>query len=296
MHEGKNDPRSLVMLISALLIFGSIGIIRRFIPLSSAFLAFARGTLGGLFILAFMKVTGRRILGGMNAGQFLWLACTGAVMGCNWILLFEAYEHTTIAVATLCYYMQPTIVMLVSPFLFKEKLTKKKAVCAAAALIGMMLVSGVFEGGGAQSRDMRGILFGLSAAVLYAGVVIMNKKIRGIDVYRKTAVQLLSAGLVMVPYLVLGKGFPAAVPDLPVILLLLTAGIFHTGIAYVLYFGSMDGLKAQSIAIYSYIDPVSALLFSAVLLRETISISCLAGAVLIIGSALVCELPAEKST
>jgi drug/metabolite transporter (DMT)-like permease len=126
--------------------------------------------------------------------------------------------------------------------------------------------------------------------VLYAAVVIMNKKTPGIDAYRKTTVQLLSAGLVMVPYLLLTDGFTGKGFSLSAALLLLAVGVVHTGIAYALYFGGMEGLSVQSIAVFSYIDPVSALLFSALLLREPLGAPQVIGAVLIIGSAMVSEI------
>lgn len=293
MENKTNDRKSLLMFIAAMLIFGTVGIFRRYIPFSSAFLAFFRGILGGLFLLVYMKLTGKTAADKLPLKSVLWLAATGAVMGINWILLFEAYNHTTVAVATLCYYMQPTIVILLSPLLFKEKLSVRKALCAAAAIVGMVLVSGVMDGG-MQSDSFKGILLGLGAAVFYAGVIIMNKKLPGIDAYQKTVIQLFAAGLAMIPYLLLTDGFPHTGFTLSAMLLLLAVGIIHTGIAYVLYFGSMDGLKAQSIAIFSYIDPVSALLFSALLLKEPLSVMNIIGAVMIIGSALVSERMAER--
>ena len=145
-----------------------------------------------------------------------------------------------------------------------------------------------------QGDSFKGILLGLGAAVFYAGVIIMNKKVPGIDAYQKTVIQLFAAGLAMIPYLLLTDGFPHTGFTLSSVLLLLAVGIIHTGIAYVLYFGSMDGLKAQSIAIFSYIDPVSALLFSALLLKEPLSVMNIIGAVMIIGSALVSERMTER--
>ena len=246
------------------------------------------------FLLVFVKVRKKDLGGKLPARDTLRLIVTGAMIGINWMLLFEAYNHTTVAVATLCYYMQPTIVILLSPLVFKERLTGKKAVCAAVSIIGMALVSGVIGTGG-QSGSIRGILLGLGAACFYSAVVISNKKIRGIDAYRRTTVMLLSAGLVMVPYLLLTNGFRSGAVSLPAVILLLVLGIVHTGIAYSLYFGSMDGLKVQTIAVLSYIDPVSALLFSALLLREPLSIPSVVGAVMIIGSAMVSELqPSEE--
>lgn len=290
MENKANDRRSVLMMVASMLIFGTIGIFRRYIPVPSAFLAFSRGILGGFCILAFIRLKRQGTGAAIPSRTFFKLIISGILIGFNWMLLFEAYNHTTVAVATLCYYMQPTIVILLSPMIFREKLTGKKAACAAAAIAGMVLVSGVADGGSGGS--LKGVLLGLSAAVLYASVVILNKTIRGIDAYRKTAIQLLAAGLVMLPYLMLTGGFDSsAFADFtPVsLLLLLIVGIVHTGIAYVMYFGSMDGLRVQSVAILSYIDPVSALLFSALLLREPLSPAGIIGAVMIIGSAILSE-------
>ena len=294
MERKENDRKSVLMILSSMLIFGTIGIFRRYIPLSSAFLAFSRGILGGLFILAFVRLKRGKAEERLPVRTVIWLAATGAVMGINWILLFEAYNHTTVAVATLCYYMQPTIVVLLSPLIFRERLTGKKAVCAAVAIAGMVLVSGVIGGGEAQAGSLQGILLGLGAAVFYSGVVIMNKRISGIDAYQKTIIQLLTAGAVMIPYLLLTNGFSSEGVSTRTVILLLVVGLVHTGIAYVLYFGSMDGLKVQSVAIFSYIDPVSALLFSAIFLKEPLSAMGIIGAVMIIGSAVISEIQTDK--
>lgn len=290
MRRNGNDRKSVVMFVTSMLIFGTIGIFRRYIPVSSAFLAFSRGVLGGLFLLLFMKLRQSPVREKLPVHTAIWLAVTGAVMGVNWIMLFEAYNHTTVSVATLCYYMQPTIVMLLSPIFFREKLTLKKCLCASVAIIGMALVSGVIGGEGAKSGDITGILLGLGAAIFYSAVVIMNKRIVGIDAYQKTTVQLFSAGIVMIPYMLFKGGSGSAEFSMTTVILLLIVGIVHTGIAYVLYFGSMDGLKAQSVAILSYIDPVSALLFSALLLKEPLDAVGIIGAIMIIGSAVISEI------
>ncbi len=288
MKSRENDRRSTWMFISSMLIFGTIGIFRRSIPLPSAFLAFSRGILGGLFLLAFLKLKRKKTEEKLPAHTVLWLAVSGAVMGVNWILLFEAYNYTTVAVATLCYYMQPTIVMLLSPFIFQERLTGRKAVCAAVSIIGMVLVSGVIgEGGGGNPK---GILLGLGAAFFYSAVVMMNKKTPGIDAYQRTTVLLLSAGIVMLPYLLFTNGFRTEGVSASSVVLLLVLGIVHTGVAYTMYFGSMEGMKIQSIAVLSYIDPVSALLLSALFLREPLTILHVVGAVMIIGAAMLSEI------
>ena len=158
----------------------------------------------------------------------------------------------------------------------------------------MVMVSGVIGGGGIETGNLRGVLLGLGAAVLYSTVVIMNKRLSGIDAYRKTIIQLLSAGLVMIPYLILTRGFSGVAGsggfDAATAAVVLIVGVVHTGVAYALYFGSIDGLKAQTVALLSYIDPVSALLFAALFLGEPLSFWGIIGAVMIIGSAIAGEM------
>ncbi|MBQ7624226.1 MAG: EamA family transporter [Clostridia bacterium] len=280
------------MFIASMLIFGTVGVLRRYIPLSSAALAFSRGVLGGLFLLAVVLL--RKKKGEKTpARAFLSFVFIGALIGVNWMLLFEAYSHATVAVATLCYYMEPTVVMLLSPLFFKEKLTPKKAVCAALALFGMVLVSGV--PGGERGGSVKGVLFGLSAALVYSAVVIFNKKAPQAEVFKRTTVMLFSAGAVMLPYTLLTGGFETWDISGTSVLLIIILGIVHTGIAYTLYFAGMRNMKVQTVALLSYIDPVTALLLSALLLKEPMSVYGALGAVLIIGSAMVSELKARNN-
>jgi len=283
------SSRSLLMLAASMLIFGTIGVFRRSIPLTSGLLSFIRGAVGSVFLLAFVKLRGRKVRQGLPARTVWLLLLSGAAIGVNWILLFEAYNYTTVATATLCYYMEPTIVVLLSPLFFREKLTGKKLACAAAALAGMVLVSGAAGEGLPHGGSLRGIALGLSAALLYAAVVIMNKMIRGVDPYEKTILQLASASVCLIPYLIATGQFSNVKLSALSAVLVLILGLVHTGLAYLLYFGSTDGLRAQTIAVMSYIDPVSALLFSALLLREPLSPAGLLGAVLILGAAFVSE-------
>ncbi len=280
--DQRNERNALLKISAAMMIFGTIGIFRNYIPLSSAMLAFLRGTVGGLFLMVIILLRRIRIKG--NPVPFI---ISGALMGLNWMLLFEAYRYTTVGTATLCYYMQPTIVILLSPLLFKEKLTFRKIICVIAAIIGVTLVSGASLAGG---TDLYGILCGLAAACLYASVVILNKKAPPADPYLRTVIQLLAAGIVMLPYLLLKEGFHLVIPDLFTFVMLFIVCFVHTGIAYLLYFSSISGLKAQTLAVLGYIDPVFALAAAAAVLHEPLTFSGIAGAVLIIGAALVSEL------
>lgn len=290
----QNAKKPLLMLMTSMFIFGTIGIFRKQIPFSSGMLAFSRGVIGTVFLLLLTKVR-RRHFNPNGAKTVLWLAASGVAMGFNWILLFEAYRYTTVSVATLCYYMEPAFVTLASALLLKEKLTAKSGICTVTALAGMLLVSGVTRGAAFSSGEYRGVLMGLGAAVLYSTVVLMNKKAAGVDAYEKCIIQLSAAAVIMIPYLLLTEDISAITFSPGSILCLLLLGIVHTGIAYALYFGSMDGLKAQTIAIFSYIDPVVALILSALLLAERMSMLQMGGAVLILGSAVLSELQKKSA-
>ena len=151
----------------------------------------------------------------------------------------------------------------------------------------MVFVSGVLEGGLPSGSDALGILFGLLAAVFYTSVIVLNKKLRDIDAYTKTAVQLLFAALAVMPYVILAEEVTARMFDTVPVIMLAIVGAIHTGFAYVLYFGSLSGVSAQSVSIYSYIDPILAVILSAILLSEPMSIYGIIGAVLILASTFV---------
>lgn len=290
----ENDTKSMFMLISSMLIFGTIGIFRRYIPLSSALLACFRGFAGAMFLIAFVIIRRKQFRHNIGMTKVVLLVVSGILIGFNWILLFEAYNHTTVATATLCYYMEPTIVILLSPIFLRERLTARKGICAAVAIVGMVFVSGMVDSGLPGADEGFGILLGLGAAVLYSAVVLMNKLLPGIDAYEKTIIQLTSAAVILVPYLLATEDFAAIKLDWVAILMLLIVGFVHTGMAYAFYFGSMDGLKAQSVALFSYIDPIAALILSAIILGERMSAFGIVGAVLILGAAIAGEISFGK--
>ena len=282
-------------LILSMTIFGTIGIFRKFIPLPSGFLAMTRGFIGAAFLIILMLL-GKKRFDFAAVGKKIWLLIiSGAFIGFNWILLFEAYNYTSVATATLCYYAAPIFVIIASPFLLGERLTAKKFVCVVISAIGMVAVSGVFDASFGGLRDLIGVFLGLGAALLYASVIILNKKIGKIPPYEKTAVQLSSAAIVILPYVLFAEEISAECFSTTSVIMTIVVGILHTGIAYALYFGSMSSLGAQTVALFSYIDPVVAIVLSAFVLKENIGVFGYIGAALVLGATLYSELPEKKS-
>ncbi|MBR5316214.1 MAG: EamA family transporter [Firmicutes bacterium] len=279
------------MFLSAMFIFGTIGIFRRYIPLPSGTIAMCRGIIGVVFLLAVMMVLGKKISKEAIKANLAVLCVSGALIGFNWIFLFESFNYTTVATGTLCYYMAPVFVILMSPIVLKEKLTLRKLICAMVALAGMVFVSGFFEVGISDKGELIGVLFGLAAGLLYGIIMLLNKKLKDIEGYDKTLVQLGMAALVIIPYVILVEGEALAQVELTplIVVMMLIVGIVHTGFAYVIYFGAMGGLRAQTIALYSYLDPIIAVILSAVLLNENLSIAGWIGAVMILGATMVSE-------
>ena len=282
-----------IKLLSAMGIFGTVGIFVKFIPLSNACIALCRGVLGILFLLGIMILTRKKFDRRAIRKNLLILFLSGAAMGFNWVLLFASYRHTTVATATVCYYLAPLFLILASP-LVGERLTLKKSLCVAVALVGLVFVSGITEKGIHSLSELTGVGLALGAAVLYATVMFLNKKLSPIGAYDKTVIQLASAAVAILPYLLLTEGF--ALPRMSPVqwMLLAVVGIVHTGVAYALYFGSMKDLPAHTIAIFSYLDPVIAVVLSALVLRQPLSGWGIAGTVLVLGSALYSELPERK--
>ncbi|MBQ8641250.1 MAG: DMT family transporter [Clostridia bacterium] len=280
--------------VAAMLIFGTIGVFTHYLTLPSSVIALARGGIGALFLLVLTLFRKQKINWAAVRGDLITLLLSSAFLGFNWILLFEAYRYTTVATATLCYYMAPIFMILLAPLLWKERLTPLKGLCVLAALAGMVFVSGVADSGFGGVGQMKGVLLGLAAAVLYTCVVVCNKSMKVLSGSDRTILQLGISAVIMLIYSLFTENMTALTFDTRSVILLLVLGIVHTGIAYSLYFSSIRSLEAQTIAIGSYLDPILAVILSALFLREPFGLSGIVGAVLILGAALVSELGGMK--
>lgn len=288
--NGGKETNAKFRLMTAMFIFGTIGIFVRNIPLPSSVIALARGVIGTLFLIIFTKIRKIKISYTEIKNNLSILCLSGMLIGIHWIFLFEAYRNTTVAVATLCYYLAPVFVIIASPFVLKEKLTFKQIVCIGVALIGMIFVSGIFEKGGTENLQLKGIFFGIGAAIIYAVVILLNKHLKKISSYTMTIMQLGIAAAVLAPYTLLTQNTGSLTFNFTTLILLGIIGIINTGITYTLYFSAIQELKAHTIAIFSYIDPIVAILLSTLILREKPDVFTVIGGIMILGSTLISEL------
>lgn len=281
--------KSKIQFILSMIIFGTIGLVVRYINLSSSERALLSSFIGFLFLLLIFIMIKKRISWNLVKSNALFLILSGIALGGNWIFLYQSYDHTTIANATLGYYFAPVFVMILSPFVLREQLSIKKIVCIGVAIIGMLMIVG--EGiSASRSDDILGLSFGLIAAAFYAALLLLNKFIKDMEKLELTIIQLGITTLLLMPYVFLTSGFgifEVSSSSIPFIFIL---GIINTGIGFWLFFAGMENLKGQNIAMLSYVDPFVAILISSIILQEQLTIVQMLGGALLLGSTFVSEV------
>ena len=286
------SPR--ILMIISMLIFGTISIFVRNINVSTGEIALYRAIIASVAIGLFLLITKRKINFKSIKKQLPLLFISGAAIGVNWILLFQAYRYTTVSIATLSNYFAPVLVTIICPIIFHEKLTIKQIICFIMSTVGIILIIGIQDNNN-NNNNLIGILLGLGAAVCYASVIIINKFIKNVDDITRTFLQFISIIIFLLPYVLLTSGFNIHTLNFTGLIYLLIVGIVHTGITYCLYFSSLKNLKGQTAAILSYIDPLFAVLISVIVLQEAITFWQILGGILILGFTLLNEISIKKN-
>ena len=270
--------KNKLKIILAMLIWGTMGVFIKNIPLNSIEIAFYRSIIGVVFIIA-LSISKKEQWDKEELREDLKvLIPSGIALGIGWVLLFQGYKNTTISIATLSYYIAPVFIVILSIVVLKEKITMKKILCIIVAIIGLLLVLDVKSIGNiGDNNHALGILYSVLAAVFYAIVVILNKFIKRLSGFKVTIVQLLVSTLILMPLTIINSTRSIISLDILSLVLLLFVGIVHTGIAYLLYFSSVKEIEGQSIAILSYMDPIFALLIAGLFLGEKMTIIQLFG-------------------
>ena len=83
--------------ITAMLIFGSIGLFVRNIELASSQIALVRGFVGAFILFIAMVCLHKKINRNVLIKNLRYLLISGVAIGFNWIFLFQAYNYTTIS-------------------------------------------------------------------------------------------------------------------------------------------------------------------------------------------------------
>ncbi|WP_338449455.1 DMT family transporter [Niallia oryzisoli] len=285
--------KSSIQFILSMIIFGTIGLVVRYIDLSSSETALLSSSIGCLFLMFVFFMTKKSISWKLMKANSFVLLLSGIALGGNWIFLYQSYDYTTVTNATLAYYFAPVLVLILSPMILKEPLSIKKTACIGVAIAGMVLIVG--NGISAFGKDdLLGIFFGLIAAAFYAALMLLNKFIQDMAKLEITIIQLGTTAFLLLPYVLVTEGFgilEVSRASIPFIILL---GIVNTGIGFWLFFSGMQKLKGQSIALLSYVDPFVAILISGVILQEQMTMIQVLGGTLLLGSTFVSETKCRR--
>jgi RarD protein len=229
----------------------------------------------------------------LKKSTLILLLLSGIGIGLNWIFLFESYDYTSLSISTVCNYFAPIIVMVLSPIILKEKISLKQVICLIIAVVGLILIVGAFEFK-KDSNNLIGIILSLLAAVLYAVVILINKKINFVDGIERTFFQFLSLAIVLLPYTLFTTGFNVFKLSITNLLWLLLLGVVHTGIAYCMYFTSIKDMSGQKISILSFIDPVTSIMLAFFIFNDQLTSFQLVGALLILFATIFSEIRIKK--
>lgn len=276
--------------ILALLLFGSNGVVVSHIALVSYQIVFIRTVIGGLLLLIFFLLSKGKFTFWQHKRQFAFLAISGIAMGSSGLFLYEAFNQIGVGIASLAYYCGPVIVMVLSPLLFHERLTSPKIIGFLLVLCGIFLVNGqAFQ----EGKTVWGLFCGGMSAVMYALMVIFNKKAKDIKGMENSTLQLAISFLPVVAFCLIKQGLFIQIPTGAWIWILIL-GVLNTAIGCYLYFSSIGSLPVQTVSICGYLEPLTAVVTSAIFLHETMNTLQVCGAIMIIGGAVIGECLVKK--
>lgn len=284
------NVRAFVKYLVSMLLFGMNGVVASHIPLNSYEIVFFRTFIGSLFMLLMFLPGKGRFHVKEHKKDALFIALSGVSMGLSWMFLYEGFQQIGVSVTTLLYYCGPVLVMLLSPVVFRERLTVSTVVGFVVVAVGIVLVNGASAG---EGMNAFGIFCGLMSAVGYCLMVTLNKKAEKITGMENTVIQLVVSCFTVSIFLGIKQGFAMDIPPStwPWILVL---GVVTTGYGCYLYFSSLSALPVQTAAVWGYLEALSAVVFAALFLGEKMTAVQLIGAVCIIGGAMASELIKKK--
>ena len=284
------DSKAFIKYISALLLFGLNGIVASHIPLNSYEIVFLRTLIGSTLLIALFLLSKGKFHIKTYKRDTLFIVLSGIAMGTSWMFLYEAYQQIGVSLSSLLYYCGPVIVMILSPLIFREKLTAPKVLGFVTVLAGILLVNGHAADG---DSNIWGLFCGAMSAVMYSFMVTLNKQARNISGMENSVIQLVVSFLTVAVFTGAKQGFIIHVPS-TAWTWILVLGIVNTGIGCYLYFSPLSKIPVQTVAVCGYLEPLSAVVFAALLLGEEMTVIQFIGAACIIGGAMVGELVKTK--
>lgn len=286
---------SLFLYILSMLLFSFSGILAENISLPSEQTVLIKCALSFVLMFLVFIFGKKKFTFYKHFPQFICLVLSGIFLGLNWLFIYRSYDLLGVGTATLITYSAPILLMLLAPVLYKEKMP---SVAGFILIVCGFVLLAVFSVSFSEESLKYG---GLSAASL-ALMILFYKKTDKINGTEKGLWQALVALITVIVAMGLQNGFSLDLftsiqPQTSDIVPLLLLGVVASGIGNWLYFVSMDGLSVQQISALAYLNPLFAVLISAVIAHGTLSVYYLVGGGLVVlGIILFCVAKPKKKT
>ncbi|MDF9755854.1 drug/metabolite transporter (DMT)-like permease [Pseudomonas sp. TE6288] len=249
--------RGSLEMIAAMLISGTIG---WFVLVSGQpvlEVVFWRCVFGAGTLLLICAAMGFLKPGVLTRATFLLAVVSGVAIVGNWVLLFASYSRASIAIGTAVYNVQPFMLVGLAALFLGEKITLAKLTWLSVAFLGMLAIVSAHGAGQANGEEyLLGILLALGAAFLYAVAALIIKRLTGTPPHLIALIQVSTGVLLLAPWVTLG-GLSG---ELPALGSLVTLGIVHTGLMYVLLYSAIQRLPTALTGALSFIYPIAAIL------------------------------------
>ena len=287
------SKKALLKYLASLLIFGSNGVMVCHIDMTSYEIVFLRTLLGSAFLVVLFKILGNSFHIKEHKRDAIFVAIAGILQGVSWVLLYEGYRAIGVGVSSLIYYCGPIILMAFSPLLFKEKLTANRLLGFAIVIVGLLFVNGTALLLGGTSKSTWGYIASILSAVTFFLMLAFNKQSKHIVGMENAVIQLTFSFIALAVFIGFKQQFIMTIPSSSVPWIIVQ-GILNTGIGCYLYFSPLSELPVQTVAVCGYLEPLSAVVFAAIFLGETMTAIQIIGAICIIGGAMFAEVFGSK--
>ncbi|PRA27978.1 DMT family transporter [Pseudomonas poae] len=248
--------RGLWEMIAAMLISGTIGWFVLVSGVSVIEVVFWRCVIGGLTLLLVCALLGYLRLSLLTWANLGMAMLSGVAIVGNWLLLFESYSHASIAISTAVYNVQPFMLVMLAAVFLGEKITVQKLAWLSVAFLGMLAIV-TAHGDGQRGGDyLAGIALALGAAFLYAVAALIIKRLKEVPPHLMALIQVATGAVLLAPWVPWHS--VSATPNAWAALV--TLGVVHTGLMYVLLYGAIQKLPTALTGALSFIYPISAIL------------------------------------
>jgi len=290
MQNENSIAKYKILYLLSLACWSTSGVISTLIPLSAILIVAVRSFFGIFVFIIFFKIKGEKLDMSKVKANSKFLLLSGLCMALNWLAYFMACRYIDVAIACVIIYLAPIVTMMCSPF-FGEKIHNKSVILIFIAFIGVVLTSG-FDGTSIHVEPL-GLILSFVGVFAYAGNTVFCKKLTELNNAERCIPQIIEASIITVPLAIFTTDFTSITYE-PSMLWLLWIILIPTALGYGLYYWTVAVLPVRFVSIFSYIEPVLVVIWSALFIDQILSVSGAVGCIFILGSAILSETPMFK--